>query len=121
MTKECVGVAAAGIWCGAGIMLPVAPTFVAIIAVIIVRGLVWTRTKSIFWNVLVCLLAILAAVTSIEGRDISVFRAFWLGVGYGAIGVGIIEIAKSAMIKALSARFAKAAGVLFGIKTPRDE
>lgn len=119
MSKVCI--AAAGIYCGAGLMIPIPATIVAIIAVIIVRGLVWTQTKSIPWNIAVCALAILGTIVSLEGKDISIFRAFWVGVGYGAVGVGIIEVGKSAMMKALTVRFASAASVLFGIKVPKDK
>lgn len=99
VTKTCV--AAAGLWCGLGLNVPVAPTIVAMFAVIMVRILVWTKTKSILWNGTVCALAMLAVFVTIEGSDINVFRAFWYGVGYGAIGVGIIEIGKSQLVTAL--------------------
>ena len=65
------------------------------------RLLVWTRTQSIMWNVAVCLLAMLAAFATVEGSSLNVFRAFWLGVGYGALGVGIIEIGRTAIGTAL--------------------
>jgi hypothetical protein len=99
VTKTCV--AAAGVYCGLGLEVPVAPTIVAMFAVVLVRVLVWTPARSIPWNVAVCLLAMLAAFASVEGSQLSVFRAFWLGVGYGALGVGIIEIGKSAVGTAL--------------------
>ena len=93
--------AAAGIYCGLGLQVPVAPTIVAVAAVGLVRILVWTRTQSVVWNLTVCALAMLAAFATVEGSTINVFRAFWLGVGYGALGVGIIEIGKSAVGTAL--------------------
>jgi hypothetical protein len=63
--------------------------------VLLVRLLVWTRSQSILWNVAVCLLAMLAAFATVEGSTLNVFRAFWLGVGYGALGVGIIEVGRT--------------------------
>lgn len=114
MSKECV--AAAGIYCGMGVTLPIVPTAIAVIAVLIVRILVWTKNKSKKWNIAVCLLAILAAASTMEGTKISVFQAFWIGVGYGALGVGIIEVGKSTTFKEISARFGEAFSVLLGIK-----
>lgn len=119
MTKTCV--AAAGLYCGMGMVVPVAPTIAAMIAVIIVRYLVWTKTKSFGWNFAVCSLAMLASFVSIEGSKISVFYGFWLGVGYGALGVGIIEIGKSTISKALGERLRSAAEALFGIKPKNPE
>lgn len=99
ITKTCA--AAAGVYCGLGLQVPVAPTIVACFAVILVRVLVWTRTQSVLWNLTVCALAMLAAFVTVEGSTLNVFRAFWLGVGYGALGVSIIEIGKSAIGTAL--------------------
>lgn len=98
ITKTCA--AAAGVYCGLGLQVPVAPTIVACFAVILVRVLVWTRTQSILWTH-GCALAMLAAFVTVEGSTLNVFRAFWLGVGYGALGVSIIEIGKSAIGTAL--------------------
>lgn len=115
--KECVAVA--GTYCGLGLSVPIVPTAVAVIAVVIVRILVWTKTQSPAWNVAVILLCSIAAFVTVEGSDMNTFRAFWTGVGYGALGVGIVEIGKSAMTSALRERFAKAMGVLFGVSTEK--
>jgi hypothetical protein len=88
-------------YCGLGLEVPIAPTIVACMAVAMVRALVWTRTKSIVWNIIVCALAVLAVFATLEGSHTSVFQGFWLGVGYGGIGVGIIEIGKSNLLAAL--------------------
>lgn len=65
------------------------------------RVLVWTKGRSVTWNIGVCGLAMLAALVTVEGSDLNVFRAFWLGVGYGGIGIGIIEVGKSSVATAL--------------------
>ena len=117
--KACV--AAAGVYCGVGLTVPIIPTIVALLAVIMVRILIPNRNKSIIWNITVCGLAMLAAFSTIEGDNSSVFIGFWLGVGYGAVGVGIIEIGKSAVMKALGERFSNAAAVLFGIKSQGEQ
>jgi hypothetical protein len=108
VAKGCV--AAAGIYCGVGLSVPIAPTIVALFAVVMVRVLVWTKNKGTGWNITVCALAMLAAFVSVEGSAMNVFRAFWLGVGYGAIGVGIIEMGKSAVLDNLRAALKGALG-----------
>ena len=116
-TKGCA--AAAGMYCGLGLSVPVAPTIVAMFAVVLVRVLVWTKGRSVTWNVAVCALAALAAFATVEGSDLNVFRAFWLGVGYGGLGVGIIEIGKSSLANALREGLRTIArGVLGG--TPKE-
>lgn len=92
-SKACV--MAAGVYCGLGFDIPIAATIVAITAVLMVRALVWTKTKSIAWNVAVCGLAMLGSFVTVENTTMSVFTGFWIGVSYGAVGVGIIELGKS--------------------------
>lgn len=111
--------AAAGLYCGYGMSVPVAPTGAAIIAVILVRAVLWSKNQSIMWNAAICGLCIMATFTTIEGTETSTFFGFWIGVGYGAMGVGIIEFGKRLMSGALKERFAKASDVLFGV-TPKD-
>lgn len=48
-------------------------------------------------------LAMLAAFVTVEGSDMNTLRAFWSGVGYGGLGVGIIEAGKSQFASALKA------------------
>lgn len=118
MTKT--GVCAAGLYCGLGLTVPIAPTVAACLAVVLVRVLVWTKTKSVVWNVTVCLLAMLAAGVTVEGSEINVFRAFWLGVGYGGLGVGIIEIGKSNVGAALKAGLQTMAKGILGTAPPKE-
>jgi glycerol-3-phosphate acyltransferase PlsY len=114
-------VAAAGLYCGMGMVIPVAPTVASIVAVILVRILVWTKTKSIVWNVTVCGLAMLAAFASIEGSEMSVFYGFWTGVGFGSLGVGIIELGRGMVNRVPAERFKQASNILFGIKNKSDD
>jgi len=97
--KTCVAVA--GTYCGLGLTVPIFPTLISIFAVGLVRVLVWTKTKSVGWNLTVCGLAMLAAFVTVEGSAMNSFRAFWLGVGYGAMGVSIVEVGKSNITAAL--------------------
>ena len=120
--RNCVAVA--GTWCGIGLNVPIAPTLIALFAVFTVRLLVWTKGKSITWNVAVLLIAMLAAFVTVEQYQLNAFRAFWFGIGYGGIGVGIIEIGRTVVTGALGDRFKNAAGVLFGInltKEPKED
>lgn len=100
-TKQCIAVA--GTYCGIGLSIPIAPTLIAMFAVIMVRVLVWTKDRSIVWNLAICGLAMLAAFVTVEGSDMNSFRAFWYGVGYGGLGVGIIEIGRTQLASALRA------------------
>lgn len=88
------------------------------LAVVMVRVLVWTKNRSIVWNVTVCGLAALAAFVTVEGSDYNVFRAFWLGVGYGGLGVGIVEIGKSSVATALREGLRTMAKGILGGKPP---
>jgi len=101
-------------------MVPIAPTVAACLAVVLVRVLVWTKTKSIVWNLAVCALAMLGAIVTVEGSEINVFRAFWLGVGYGALGVGIIEMGKSNLAAALKAGLQTMARGILGTSPPKE-
>ena len=112
--KGCLAVA--GTYCGLGLSVPLAPTLIAFFAVISVRLLVWTKTKSLTWNLAVLFIAALGAFVTVENYQLNAFRAFWIGIGYGGLGVGIIEIGKGALAKAVAERFGNAASVLFGIK-----
>lgn len=101
VAKQCVAVA--GTYCGLGLTVPVPQTIIALFAVALVRFITWTKTQSIKWNISVLLLAMLAAFATVEGSDMNTLRAFWSGVGYGAMGVGIIEAGKSQFAAALKA------------------
>lgn len=104
--------AAAGLYCGLGFYVPIAPTLVALGAVLMVRILVWTRSKSIVWNGSVGLLASLATFSTMESTNFSVFTGFWIGVGYGALGVGIIEVGRGLVTTMVTDRFTSALSVL---------
>lgn len=119
MEKTCI--AAAGLYCGLGMAVPVAPTIAGLTAVTLVRALLWSKNQSIKWNLCVCFLAMLATFVTVEGTDISTFMAFWMGVGYGGMGVGIVELGKNTPIKILKARFSKAAEAFMGTKSEPEE
>lgn len=108
---------AAGVYCGVGLHLPIAPTFIGLLAVLIVRVLSWERKRTFLWNMMVALLAMLAALVTIEGHlDISGFKAFWIGVGYGGLGVGIVKMGTDVLGGTIKERVSGALKTLFGIK-----
>lgn len=119
MEKTCID--AAGLYCGLGMAVPIAPTIAGLTAVIIVRALLWSGKQSVKWNICVCILAMLATFVTVEGTDISTFMAFWLGVGYGGMGVGIVELGKNTPLKILRTRFSKAAEAFMGTKPEPEE
>lgn len=118
VTKTCA--VAAGMYCGMGLAVPIWPTAAACVAVVLVRILVWTKTRSIAWNLTVCGLAIVAAIVTVEGSSMNPFRAFWLGVGYGGLGVGIIEIGKSNILTGLKVGLQAAFPSMFGAPPPKE-
>lgn len=113
--KSCA--TAAGVYCGFGLQLPLVPTVVGLIAVGIVRTLAWERKRSFLWNMMVALLAMLAALVTIEGHEgMSNFKAFWIGVGYGGLGVGIVKMGTDVLGGTIKERVSGALKTLFGIK-----
>ncbi len=116
MDKTCV--AAAGLYCGLGMAIPIAPTFVGIGAVFAVRVLLWSKKHSILWNIMVMLLAMLATFVTMEGDDSSTYAGFWIGIAYGGAGQGIINMGRSAVMATLQDRMTKALDAFMGTKTP---
>lgn len=113
--KSCA--TAAGVYCGLGLQLPLVPTAIGLLAVFIVRILAWERKRSFLWNMMVALLAMLAALVTIEGHDgMSGFKAFWIGVGYGGLGVGIVKMGTDVLSGTIKERVSGALKMLFGIK-----
>lgn len=119
MDKTCVS--AAGLYCGLGMMVPVAPTVIAIGAAVVVRILLWSKKQSFMWNMCVMLLAALATFATMEGDSSSPFSGFWIGVGYGGAGQGIINMGRNAMMSTLKERMTKAVDAFLGTKTPPSE
>lgn len=113
--KSCA--TAAGVYCGFGLQLPLAPTIIGLLAVLIVRILAWERKRTFLWNMMVALLAMLAALVTIEGHaSISGFKAFWIGVGYGGLGVGIVKMGTDALGGTIKERISSAFKTLLNIK-----
>lgn len=112
MDKTCV--AAAGVYCGVGMAVPIAPTIAGIGAVILVRTILWAKKQSIKWNLCVMALAMMATFVTIEGSEISTFFGFWMGIGYGGMGQGIINLGRSSALNVFKQRFGEAAKVFMG-------
>lgn len=116
MDKTCV--AAAGLYCGLGMAVPIVPTAAGIAAVILVRTMLWSKKQSILWNVCIIMLGIMATFATLEGREgSSTFIGFWIGIGYGSLGQGILNIAKSAVMNTLKDRLGKALEAFMGTKS----
>lgn len=119
MSKTCV--VAAGLYCGIGMAVPVAPTIAGIGAAIVVRALLWSKKESIAWNLGVMFLSMLATFVTLEGnQDSSTFFGFWIGVSYGGMGQGIITMGRSQVLNTFKERFGKALEVFMGTK-PKGE
>lgn len=96
--------------------VPIAPTIAGLVGVLLVRFILWSKKESIIWNVAVMALTASATFVTLEGHETSTFFGFWIGVGYGGIGVGVVKIGTNMMTGILGERFKNAAQVLFGIK-----
>jgi len=112
VTKTCV--TAAGLYCGIGMAVPIAPTIAGIGAVILVRTILWAKKQSIRWNLAVMALAMMATFVTVEGSQMSTFFGFWLGIGYGGMGQGIINLGRSSALSVFKQRFGEAAKVFMG-------
>lgn len=117
MSKTCV--TAAGLYCGIGMTIPIAPTVAGLAAVVLVRVILWSKKQSIRWNLCIIALGMMATFVSLEGSEISTFLGFWMGISYGGMGQGIINFGKSAMFGAVKERFGKALEAFMGTK-PQD-
>ena len=106
-------VAAPGIVSIAGMSIPIAPAIIGVAAALLVRApLVRFRTADIS----ITLLTMLGAFVAIADNQLGAGSAFWIGVGFGGTGTGLIQAGKSAMGSAIKDRAAKAFGVLFNVK-----
>ncbi len=95
-------------WDLGGIMVPVVPAVIGILAALLVRIIVITspsrRADNLkVYNIAVTVLTMLAAAVYITDRALGPGAAFWTGVGCGALGVSIVELARSQMGAALRA------------------
>ena len=116
MTKTCV--AAAGLYCGLGMSVPIIPTVAGIGAVVLVRTMLWSKKQSVLWNLCVILLGIMATFATLEGREgSSTFIGFWIGIGYGTLGQGILNMGRSAVMNTLKERLGKALEAFMGAKS----
>ena len=90
-----------------GVPVPFLAALTGIFSALLVRIIVVTSTppgKNLrAYNVAVTLLAMLGAAVYITDYQLRPGPAFGVGVGFGALGVGIIEIAKSQLGAALRA------------------
>jgi hypothetical protein len=119
VSKTCVTVA--GLYCGVGMVVPIAPTIAGVGAVILVRVLLWSKKQNVTWNLAVMILGILATFVSLEGAENSTFFGFWIGVSYGGIGQGIITMGRSAVLSSFKKRFGDALEVFMGTKSKSEE
>lgn len=95
-------------WDLGGFGVPVVPSVIAVLSSLLVRIIVITsparRAQNLkAYNVAVTLLAMLGAAVYVTDNNLGPGSAFWTGVGCGALGVGIVELARSQMGSALRA------------------
>jgi hypothetical protein len=89
-----------------GVPIPIVPAIIGILATILVRVIVVTRSPRDgrplrIYNIAVTLLTVLGAVTYISDHNLGPGSAFWTGIGCGAAGVTMVEIGRSKFLVAL--------------------
>lgn len=105
-----------------GVPVPVVPAIIGILATILVRVIVVTspggKKPLRIYNVAVTCLAALGSVVFISDHSLGPGKAFWVGIGCGAAGVTIVEIAKSQFGAAAREGLKTVFQVLYGSKPP---
>lgn len=86
-----------------GVLVPAMPIVVGVLSSLLVRIVIITSSphKVRLYNVAVTMIAMLGSGTFIADHHYGMGPSFWIGCGFGALGVGIIEIAKSRINAAL--------------------
>lgn len=96
------------VWDMGGVLVPVVPALIGILATLLVRIIIVTsstppKRNLRIYNVSVTLLTMLGTGVWITDAQLGPGAAFWTGIGCGAAGVGLIELAKSQFIGAFRA------------------
>lgn len=93
------------IWDAGGIPVPIVPSLIGVLAALLVRIIVVTRSikrrNLRIYNVSITLLTMLATAVYISDRQLGPGASFLAGVGCGAAGVGIIELSRSPFFSAM--------------------
>lgn len=108
-----VGVAAPGIVSLYGMTFPIMPASIAVATVFLVRLPLLKFSRA---EISITFLAMLGAFLTVADHEIAGGTAFWIGVGFGGMGSGLIEAGKSAMAGTLKDRLGKAFGIMFNAK-----
>lgn len=107
------GVAAPGVASLYGMTFPIVPAGIAVATVLLVRLPLLKFTRA---EISITLLAMLGAFLTVADHNIAGGSAFWIGVGFGGMGSGLIEAGKSAMAGTLRDRLGTALGIMFNAK-----
>lgn len=83
--------------------VPLFAVCVGVLTALLVRVVVMTSNPGKLWtyNLAVTALAMLGTATFIVDHRPGVGMSFWIGASFGAVGVGIIQIAKSRIMGTL--------------------
>lgn len=86
-----------------GLIVPAMPIIVGVLSSLLVRIVIITSSphKLRLYNWCVTLLAMLGSATFISDHHYGMGPSFWIGCGFGAVGVGVVEIAKARINAAL--------------------
>lgn len=86
-----------------GVQVPILPVTIGVLTAALVRVVVMTSSprKLISYNVAVTLLAMLGSAAFITDHQAGPGMAFWVGGGFGAVGVGIVQMMKSRIVQSI--------------------
>jgi hypothetical protein len=108
---------APGVFVAAGMAIPLASAAIAVAAVLLVRAPV---LKLKVGEISLTLLGMLGAFVTVVDHSMPPGTAFWIGIGFGGMGQGLVEAGKSSMAATLKDRLGKAMGVIFNTKGPTE-
>ena len=111
-------VAAPGMASVLGMAIPIAPAFIAVLTAFLVRlPQLMKHDRATFGiDVSVTAVVMIGAFVTVVDHQLTAGPSFWLGIGFGGMGAGIIEIGKAAFATTLRTNLKEAVKVLFGIK-----
>lgn len=112
------------VWNLGGIPVPVVPAFIGVLAALLVRVIVITsptrRNRELYaYNIAITLLTMLGAGVWITDHQLGPGASFWTGVGCGALGVSMVELARSQLFTALQTGLRSMFSALTAVAPPK--
>lgn len=111
--KIAVG-ASTGVISMAGMIVPVAPVLIAVSSAALVR-IPFIKSPRILFESTITVLCMLGSFTTVVDHNLSPGIAFWIGVGFGGLGSGIVPLGQKVLGGVLGARLKVALDAFMGV------